>query len=144
MCGVGQVGQLGAQTRSHTLGPFQAVIPIGEKFHVSLGYVRLDVSAPKMLESFRAIGFLKVSDAEAPKDVEATLDVFQFGKDGVEVPAEDVRLEELAAGGRLEDEPRCAVADVGFEHGRERRAEVDFAGAVFGFKIMLDLTPLSF
>jgi len=40
-----------------------------------------------MLESFRAIGFLKVSDAEAPKDVEATLDLFQFGKDGVEVPA---------------------------------------------------------
>jgi len=54
------------------------------------------------------------------------------------------KLEELAAGGRLEDEPRCAVADVGFEHGRERRAEVDFAGAVFGFKIMLDLTPLAF
>jgi hypothetical protein len=33
------------------------------------------VSAPKMLESLWAIRFLKVSDAEAPEDVKATLDV---------------------------------------------------------------------
>ena len=90
-----------------------------------------------MLESFRAIGFLKVSDAETPKDVEATLDLFQFGKGGEEVGGAGCRR---PFGRRA----RCAVADVGFEHGRERRAEVDFAGAVFGFKIMLDLTPLAF
>jgi len=37
-----------------------------------------------MLESFRAIGLLKVSDAEAPKDVESTLDVFHLVEDGME------------------------------------------------------------
>jgi len=40
------------------------------------------VSAPKMLESLWAIRFLKVSDAEAPEDVKATLDVFHLVEDG--------------------------------------------------------------
>lgn len=54
------------EPRSHALGPIQTIVPVGEKFHVSLGYVCLGVSAPKMLENFRAIGFLKMSDAETP------------------------------------------------------------------------------
>jgi len=39
------------------------------------------VSAPKMLESLWAIRFLKVSDAEAPEDVKATLDVNRMTSD---------------------------------------------------------------
>ena len=35
-----------------------------------------------MLESLWAIRFLKVSDAEAPEDVKATLDVFHLVEDG--------------------------------------------------------------
>jgi hypothetical protein len=61
------------KTRSHTLGPIQTVSTIVEKFHVPLGYVCRCVSAPKMLESLWAIRFLKVSDAEAPEDVKATI-----------------------------------------------------------------------
>jgi hypothetical protein len=37
-----------------------------------------------MLESLWAIRFLKVSDAEAPEDVKAALDVFHLVEDGVE------------------------------------------------------------
>jgi hypothetical protein len=91
-----------------------------------------------MLENFRAIGFLEVSDAEPPEDVESSLDVFQFGKDGVEVPAEDVRLEKLVASLRVEDEPRRARADEVAQHGCEGRAKVYFADTVFGFEVRLD------
>ena len=66
------------------MSPIQTIIPTDEKFHVSLGYMCWRVSAPKMLESFRAIGLLNVSDAEAPKDVESTLDVFHLVEDGME------------------------------------------------------------
>ena len=86
--------------RSHTLGPIQTVSTIVEKFHVPLGYVRRCVSAPKMLESLWAIRFLKVSDAEAPEDVKATLDVFHLVEDGVEAVLESIRLQELGAGAR--------------------------------------------
>jgi hypothetical protein len=55
-----------------------------------------------MLESLWAIRFLKVSDAEAPEDVKATLDVFHLVEDGVEAVLESVRLQELGAGARTE------------------------------------------
>lgn len=69
---------------SHTLGPIQTISTIVEKFHVPLGYMCWCVSAPKMLVSFWAIRFLKVSDAEAPEDVKAALDVFHLVENGVE------------------------------------------------------------
>ena len=87
---------------SHTLGPIQTISTIVEKFHVPLGYVCRRVSAPKMLESLWAIGFLKVSDTEAPEDVKATLDVFHLVEDGVEAVLESVRLQELGASARAE------------------------------------------
>jgi hypothetical protein len=43
-----------------------------------------------MLESFRAIGFLKMSDAETPEDVDATLDVFHLFQDGVQAVSKGV------------------------------------------------------
>src|SRR5216684_7622592 len=69
---------------SHTLGPIQSISTIVEKFHVPLEYVRRCESTPKMLESLWAIRFLKVSDAETPEDVKATLNVFHLVEDGVE------------------------------------------------------------
>jgi len=55
-----------------------------------------------MLESLWAIRFLKVSDAEAPEDVKATLDVFHLVEDGVEAVLESIRLQELGASARAE------------------------------------------
>src|SRR5229473_3517806 len=105
--------------RSHTLGPIQTISTIVEKFHVSLGYVCRCVSAPKMLESLWAIRFLKVSDAEAPEDVKATLDVFHLVENGVEAVLESVRLQELGTSARAEKQTRRAKARVFLEHCRE-------------------------
>lgn len=62
----------------------------------------------------------------------------------MEVPAEDVRLVELVASLRMEDEPRRPPADEVTPHGRKGRAEVYFAFAVFGFEVRLDFSGLSF
>jgi len=78
---------------SHTLGPIQTISTIVEKFHVSLGYVCRCVSAPRMLESLWAIRFLKVSDAEAPEDVETSALMRHVVENRMQAVAERVRLQ---------------------------------------------------
>jgi hypothetical protein len=51
-----------------------------------------------MLECVRAIGLLKVCQAEAPEDVEPTLPVVQCFEDGMEAVLERVRLKKLRSG----------------------------------------------
>jgi hypothetical protein len=70
------------KARSHALGPFKPVVPSSEKFNVPLRYVCLRMSTPKMLGSLRAIRLLKMSDAEAPENVEAAFDVLRFFRMG--------------------------------------------------------------
>src|SRR5260370_14426212 len=51
---------------------------------------------------------------------------------------ESVRLEELRTGRGLEQQPRSACANEVLKHRRKCRAEIDFAGAVFGLHASLD------
>lgn len=55
-----------------------------------------------MLKSPRAIRFLKVSDAEAPEDDKATVDVFHLLEHGVEAVLESDRLRGVRANARAE------------------------------------------
>jgi transposase InsO family protein len=112
------------------------------------------VSAPEVLKVLRAIRVLELGDAEAPEDVEPTLNVFQLFQDGVETVLEGVRLKELIACRGAEQKPGRAVADVVSKHLRERRTEVhipanDFSitlrlGAASGFRVRLNHSARSF
>ena len=54
-----------------------------KEFFVDLGHMRFRVSRPGVLQGRRNFRRLKLGDAEAPKDVEPTLYMFQFFPDGV-------------------------------------------------------------
>lgn len=79
-----------------------------------------------------------MSDAETPKDVESTLDVFHPPQGGVQCITECVRLMHLGARRSLEKQPGCACADKISERGRERGTEIHFTDAIFGLEVRLD------
>jgi len=69
------------------------------------------VSGPEVPEYFRAFSLLQASDAEAAKDVESALRVFDSLENGMEAVAQGVRLQELGTSRRTEEQSFRPFAD---------------------------------
>jgi len=115
------------QTKTNFLRPFQPKIRFFAEFRIAFGYVFRCVPGPEVPEYFRTFGLLKVSDAEATKDVEAALRMLESLEDRMQTVSQGVRLQELGTCRRTEKQSFRPLADEVPKHFRQRAAQIHLA-----------------